>query len=92
MLMNIAMPEQKKSETNIGALGWASIGAFALGWDCFAEQTLSNFAHERISDPRTRYLALGALAITAIHLTRPESLRSLDPITRLGGMVREFTR
>lgn len=80
------------SETNIGALGWGCIGAFAVAWDLFAEQTLSNFAHERIQDPRTRYLALGAVAVTAIHLTRPESLRMYDPITILGGKIRDFSR
>jgi hypothetical protein len=80
------------SETNIGAVGWGAIGVFALAWDMYAEQTLSNFAHERISDPRTRLLALGAVAVTAAHLTRPESLRSYDPITRLGTALREFTR
>ncbi len=80
------------SETNIGAIGWGAIGVFALAWDAYAEQTLSNFAHERIADHRTRYLALGAVAITAAHLVRPQALRNYDPITRLGGVVRDFTR
>lgn len=80
------------SETNLGAVGWATIGAFVIAWDCFAEQTLSNFAHERVADPRTRALALGAITITAVHLARPQSLRKYDPITRLGTAVREFTR
>lgn len=80
-----------RSETNIGALGWACIAGFVTAWDLTQEQTLSNFAHERVSDPRTRALALGMIAVTALHLARPESLRKYDPITRLGTVVRGFT-
>lgn len=80
-----------RSETNVGALGWLAIATFVTAWDLTQEQTLSNFAHERVSDPRTRALALGMITITALHLARPESLRKYDPITRLGSVVRGFT-
>ena len=81
----------ERTDTNIGALGWMAIAGFVTAWDLTQEQTLSNFAHERVSDPRTRALALGLITITALHLARPESLRRYDPITRLGTKVRSFT-
>lgn len=81
-----------RSETNIGAVGWALVAGLVTAWDLTQEQTLSNFAHERVSDPRTRALALGMIAVTALHLARPTSLHKYDPISRLGTVVRGYTR
>lgn len=80
------------SETNIGFIGWAGIATGVVLWDALAEQTLSAYYHERVQDPRTRALALGAVAVVATHLVRPDVLSQFDPITRFGAAVRQFTR
>lgn len=82
----------ERTDTNIGVVGWALIAGLVTAWDLTQEQTLSNYAHERVSDPRTRALALGMIAVTALHLARPTSLHKYDPISRLGTVVRGYTR
>lgn len=78
------------SETNVGIVGWAVAGATALAFDLLAEQTMSQWYRERVHDPRTRAVAIGMVALSAYHLTRPETypFKQLDPITRLGKMAR----
>jgi len=44
------------------------IGAFALWWDATREDTLSNGVDRALENPYTRYLAIGAVALTALHL------------------------
>lgn len=79
------------SETNVGVAGWAVAGATALAFDIFAEQTMSQWYRERVHDPKTRAIALGVLALSIYHLTRPETypFKQLDPITKLGTFARE---
>lgn len=81
---------QRNAETNVGVLGWAVAGATALTFDLLAEQTMSQWYRERVHDPKTRAVAVGMIALTAYHLTRPDKYpyQQLDPITRLGTAIR----
>lgn len=80
------------SETNVGIVGWAVAGATALTFDILAEQTMSQWFRDRVHDPRTRAITLGALAVSVYHLTRPDKYpyQNVDPISRIGKFVREF--
>lgn len=78
-----------QSDGNIGAIGWAGlIGGIAV-WDALAPQTLSAFVHKMNREHHTRPLVGLALGVTALHLMRPDSLRKYDPITQMGGFIRD---
>lgn len=62
-----------------GGVGWLALGVGVIAWDKFAPETLTNsFRREMSSHP---VLSLGALAVTAGHLSGviPEQF---DPITQ----------
>lgn len=82
------------SETNIGVLGWAVAGATAVAFDLLAEQTMSQWYRERVHDPKTRSIAIGMVALSAFHLTRPDRppFPQLDPITGIGKIIRGFVQ
>lgn len=82
-----------RAETNVGALGWGIAVGTALAFDCLAEQTMSQWYRDRVNDPKTRPVALGALAVMAFHFARPETypFRQIDPVTRVGEFIRDLT-
>lgn len=75
--------------SNIGAIGWAGLVGGIAVWDALAPQTLSAFVHKMNREHHTRPLVGLALGVTALHLMRPDSLRKYDPITQIGGFIRE---
>lgn len=77
------------SDGNIGALGVAGVvGAVAL-FDLMSPQTISGWVHKMNREHHTRPLVGLALGVTALHLMRPDSLRKYDPITQMGGFIRD---
>lgn len=81
--------EKYKSESHVGSLGWAVIVAGVTAWDILADETLTNaFARGR-ENPKTRYLVIGAWAITTAHLMDwlPEKI---DPIDQLAQRTRRL--
>ena len=80
-------------ETNVGALGWGLAVGTALAFDCLSEQTMSRWYRDRVNDPSTRKVAIGAMAVMAFHLTRPEGFpfNKIDPVTRVGEAIRGLT-
>lgn len=64
-----------------GTWGWVGLVAGVVAWDVLAPETLSE-AVDRALDSRGRYLAIGAVAVTAAHLLNvlPEPI---DPIHQL---------
>ena len=77
------------SDTNIGALGVAGLVAGIAIFDLFSEQTISEFVHKQNERGARPYVAL-ALGVTALHLLRPRSLSAYDPITQIGGKIRNI--
>jgi hypothetical protein len=80
----------RQSDTHIGFAGWAVSFGTAIAFDLLADQTMSQWYRERVHDPRTKPLALGLLALSAYHLTRPDKYpyQQLDPITQLGTAIK----
>lgn len=59
---------ERNEESHTGIYGWVCLGAFVAGWDALAPETLSSAFRRGLENPRTRYLVLGAWAITSAHL------------------------
>ena len=68
----------EKNQTKLGSLGWLAIGAVALAWDVWGEETLTHAYRRGLDNPRTRALVLGGTALTVLHLT-DNIPRSIDP-------------
>jgi hypothetical protein len=72
---------------NTGALAWAGlIGAIAT-YDALAPQTLSESFHKGMQT-RAKPFLVAAVALTAVHLLRPQALSVYDPITQVGGEIK----
>lgn len=80
-------PETYKSE-NTGAIGLALMVGTIAAWDALGPQTISEFVHKQ--NEKHRMVTAVALGVTALHLLRPRSLSPYDPITQIGGRIREF--
>lgn len=80
-----------EKESGIGIVGWAITAVTVTAFDLLAEQTMSEWYRDRVHDPRTRAVALGLLALSAYHLTRPDKYpyQNIDPITQMGGFIRD---
>lgn len=77
------MSERLKSSE--GAIGWVAAAAVAVAWDLWSEQTMSQYAREKFREhPRA---VTGLLALSAFHLTRPDSLEKFDPISQAGEIL-----
>jgi hypothetical protein len=76
------------SDNNIGALGVAALVGTIAVFDALSPQTISEFVHKQNENGARPLVAL-ALGVTASHLLRPKSLSPYDPITQIGGMIRE---
>jgi hypothetical protein len=74
----------KNPEGSTGALGWIAAGGIAIAFDLYSDQTMSQYAREKFRDPHTKKLVVGLLALSAFHLTRPDSLEQFDPISQVG--------
>lgn len=77
------------TEGNTGVIGLALMAGTIAAWDAFANQTISEFIHKQNENGARPYVAL-ALGVTALHLLRPRSLSPYDPITQIGGKIREL--
>jgi hypothetical protein len=51
-----------------GTVGWCLLGAGVAAWDYLMPETLSGAVDRALESPRGRYLAIGAVAVTAAHL------------------------
>lgn len=77
--------------------GWLALGAFVVGWDVIAPETLSHGV-DRLMESRLGQLAAGAgvLAVAGHLLNIPEriGLPEADPILQIGHLigVYEFER
>lgn len=77
------MSERLKSSE--GAIGWVAAAAVAVAWDLYANETMSMYAREKFREhPRA---VTGLLALSAFHLTRPDSLEKFDPISQVGEFI-----
>lgn len=74
-----------KYESKIGATGWIVCGAVASFFDLYASQTMSEYARQQFRKHPAP--VVGLLALSAFHLTRPDSLEKFDPITQLGEVI-----
>ena len=72
-------------ENKIGAVGWVLCGAVAVAFDLYADTTMSQYARNRFREHPAP--VVGLLALSAFHLTRPDSLEKFDPITQLGEVI-----
>jgi hypothetical protein len=63
-----------------GSYGWMAIGAFVVGWDVLANETLSHAAKRGLENNYTAPLVAAAIGVTALHLldVLPEQI---DPFT-----------
>lgn len=76
------------SDSNLGIVGLGIMVGAIAAWDAFAPQTISEFVHKQNERGARPYVAL-ALGVTALHLLRPRALSPYDPITQIGGLIRE---
>lgn len=72
----------EKGESHIGTAGWVALAAGVAAFDYYMPETLSHAVDRALERPRARYMAIGAVAVTAAHLLNliPEQL---DPFSRL---------
>lgn len=76
------------SDGNTGALAWGALVGGIVLYDALAPQTLSESFHKGM-ETRAKPLLVGAVALTAAHLLRPHCLSVYDPVTQIGGYIRE---
>lgn len=78
------MERQSKQpyDSHAGTIGWVALAAGVAAFDYFAPETLSSAVDRALETPRGRYLAIGAVAVTAAHLLNliPENV---DPFKML---------
>lgn len=77
------------SSENTGLLGWAALVGGIAVFDALNSQTLSESFHKGM-ETKARPLLVGAVAVTALHLLRPRALSPYDPITQIGGRIKEL--
>lgn len=72
----------EKPDSHIGTAGWVALAAGVAAFDYYMPETLSHAVDRALERPRARYMAIGAVAVTAAHLLNllPEQL---DPFNRL---------
>jgi hypothetical protein len=58
----------EKGESHLGTAGWLALGAGVVAFDYLSPETLSHAVDRALECPRSRYAAMGAVAITAAHL------------------------
>lgn len=72
------------------AIAWGVLGVGVIGYDAFCPkgETLSEGVDRALESERGKYLALGAIAITAAHLANllPERFDPLHHATKLKGI------
>ena len=79
---------EKYSDNNLGIIGVGLTIMTVGAWDLLGPQTISEFIHKQNENGARPYVAL-AIGITALHLLRPRSLSPYDPITQIGGIIRD---
>lgn len=68
-----------------GALGWAICAGVAIAFDLNMNQTMSEYARQKFREHPAPFV--GLLALSAFHLTRPDSMEKFDPISQLGEVI-----
>jgi len=58
----------KNPESHAGTYGWAGLVAGVIVFDIVSPETLSSAADRYLEDPLKRVLAIGAVAVTALHV------------------------
>jgi len=71
----------KSPESRCGTVGWIGLTAGIIAWDILAPETLSHAYDRYLDDPVKKVVAIGAVAITGLHLLNkiPEQV---DPLVQ----------
>ena len=77
----------ERGESHAGTYGWVALAAGVAAFDYFAPETLSSAVDRALECPRARYMAIGAVAVTAAHLLNllPESI---DPFKLMPSRIK----
>jgi DNA polymerase III psi subunit len=70
----------------VGTVGWGLLTAGVIAWDLLAPETLSGAVDRALEHNRMKYVAIGAVAITAAHLLNGFErlgIEALDPFHHL---------
>ena len=59
---------ETRNETKLGTLGWMGVGASVLAAELLFEESLTHAFKRGLDNPRTKYLVLGGMAVTNLHL------------------------
>jgi len=56
-------------QNNVGDYAWLGLAAGIVAWDVFAPETMSHASRRYMEHPIFKYLWVGAIGMTALHLT-----------------------
>jgi hypothetical protein len=84
------MERGHNEQSHAGIYGWLGLAAGVAAFDALAPETMSSAFNRGMQNPYSRYLVLGAWAITTAHLLQliPHEPVELDPFMRIANCLR----